>query len=266
MTATYTQQQLNAPVTLSSLTAFLTSIFEGLGGSLYDSWVSNNQYLVFKFAEDSNTKGVVYVYLNINASGNSFSFAIYDSWTIANHSGTNPATQSGISFNASAVSTFNIINSSELKGFIFDQTGASNNGAFVGFLRPSGIPGWFNEGNYMYAFIPNTNSAFNFNAWICSSNNPFGTTGTFYFMLPSAGSFSYANSLNNNLLSLNQGLLLCQPTSGGMQSGEAGTTSTDFAFASCSNKNQLDILSYNNGSEEFLVLEPGSPGILIRIV
>lgn len=264
MVATYTQVQLNAPITQASFAAAITSIVEGLGGSPYDSWTTSNQNLVFQFVEDSNTKGDLYLYFAINGSANQVYYSIYDSWNKTNHSGTNGATALLIGPTSSTVITFNIINHPELKGFFYGQVSNSYNGTFVGFLRPANIPSWYNETSWMYAFMPTSNAANNLNSWQCSSSNGFGVSTGFYFMLPSSGSFSYANSNNNNLLALNQSLLLCQPTSGGTQSGEAGITSSDFAFAACSNKNQFDILSYNNGAEEFLVLNAGSPGLLIR--
>jgi len=140
MTATYTQFQLNAPITQANFAAALTSVVEGLGGAIYDSWLNNFQYLVFKFSEDSNTKGTVYLYFAVNYNGTTVTLGIYDGWSIANHSGTNGSGQITFAVTTTAVFTFNIINHLELKGFFINQTGNGNNGAFIGFLRPANMP------------------------------------------------------------------------------------------------------------------------------
>jgi len=255
MVATLTQTTVSPTLTVASVQAGFQTAMTNAGFSHYS--VYSTYYQTFYYQYNSGvTKGTAYLNMQIN-SNIQFYPLLYDSWNSGTNTGTNPSYATSNSYYLNSNNTvqvvFTAINHPEFRGVLM-QSGT--NYSLFGVFVPANIPTWWNQTNYLYAFMPHMNGS-NFSwGWgslLPCSSNPFNTTnGNNALSVVSSNVFENPNPNNSYNYDVVTGILLAQPTGAGYVAGGAGTTSTDLAFGSAYGKNCLDVWSI--GSQQYTII------------
>lgn len=237
-------------------------------GSPIDVFVANAEnHNVFQLVFDnSKGKGTCFIDVWVDANPR-IRWAIYDGWNIATRTGTNSSQSQNfnISFSSGNQIVFTACNHPEIKMINIFQQGVANSN--VGILRPANKRTWWDENQWLYAFVSSASN--NFNSWLPCNLNPMGVTSSISFPCSFMTSAAFANANTNDLNKRDtvNGLILCFPTAGGMLAGSVGRTSDDLALGCCGALNMFDIFQVAPGQEEYTMLSSGgAPGFMVRTV
>lgn len=172
-TATITKTTLSGSLTTLTIINSIRDILIGLGFTLFDSYLASGfEYRVMAFSMSAASKGTVYLWVGCNISNGILNYAIYESWNTTNKTGVGNSTQTISTSTSTTALNIYAINHPEFKGLAIEQ---GTTQGVLGFFRPKNAPpAWWNENNFLYAFMPryNTTSA---NSKIGSVTTPFGS-------------------------------------------------------------------------------------------
>lgn len=256
--ATRTITNLAAPFTQSQLSTALQTAFVNAGfTSLFDSYTSGTDLiLVYAFVID-NTKTFGTTYLRIRIT-NTFIInqSLYGTWNATTHTGTSGSAEVAYSTLVATTSViFNALNASGEVRLVLITQGA----LFLplGMICPTTRRNsWdLNNWNWGHIFIAST-----------------------MLILRSAGLNQYSNAENDIVLAgsarlatanvqdnerdVLSGLILLNQSNQGF----CGKTSEDLAICASSGSSRYDTIIKSGTSQQYLLINPGSGGLAIRIV
>lgn len=247
--------------------AIVTAMQNAGFGSPIDTFVASSEnHNVFQLVFDnSKSKGTCFI--DVWVTSNRIRWAMYDSWNTATKTGSNGSAMQEIAPNFSSGNqiVFTACNHPEIKMINVFQQGSMN--ANIGVLRPASKRSWWDENQWLYAFI--SSSTNNFNSWLPCNLNPMGVTSSISNPCAFMTSAAFANANTNDLNKRDtvNGLVLCFPTAAGMLAGSVGRTSDDLALGCCGALNMFDIFQVTPGVEEYTMLSSGgTPGFMVRTV
>jgi len=130
----------------------------------------------------------------------------------------------------------------------------SNTVQFLGYLRPTNKPVWWNENNFLYCFIPGSN---NFITWNGAATSPYGNA-TYTSNLGRA-QMATANPITSKR-DVVTGILLYSNSN----QGACGRTSDDLVMVSGSGLGFYDVIEVTPGEEEYTIIHPAAGGLALR--
>jgi hypothetical protein len=263
--ATTATTTLTSPQTAAGVIAAIetSGLAAGLGNTVFDSYTdgSSNLVRVFELVTDiTKAKGKIYLQILLSTT-NVLTTRIYDTWNTVTKTGTNitsGATIFTLNYSNGQNILISSVNHPEYRGIIVRQ-GTINIG-YLGIFRPFNKPTWWDESLYPYAFIINNTNSQLLNHTPCTLN-PTGSVSSNSIL--SNNSIGLVNPINNRR-EIIKGLLLLANI--GVPIGSTGKTSDDLVFVAATGLSPFDVIQVTIGSEEYLLLQSGAPGVAIRIV
>ncbi|MEH2145298.1 hypothetical protein [Nostoc sp.] len=256
--ATRTITTLSANFTQAQLSAALQTAFTNAGfSSLFDSYTSGTDLiLVYAFVADAS-KACGTTYLRVRISNTFIIYQqVYSAWNPSTHTGTNGSIEVGYSTLVNTTAgVFNSLNGTSESRLVLVTQGAT--------FLPLGV------------IVPVTmRSSWDLNSW----TNGYIFTGSTMLLLRSTLANQYSNTENDialagstrlgtantidNQRDVLTGLLLLNQGN----TGFCGKTSDDIAVINGSGSTRYDILTKSGTSQQYLVVNPGSGGIAMRII
>lgn len=254
--ATRIDSTLGTNFTQATLVSALKTAFANAGfNAPIDDYASGtDRILVYSFVTDSTkTYGTSYYRLRI-ATTFVINQAIYSTWNVTNHTGTNGSSETSYT----ALSTSNTVNFTSLNGgseFKFVFVTQSNNVIPLGVIAPTTRPNWWNLNNWNYAFIWSAVTL----ATLTSTNlNPYSSTA--YSLIINNSLLLYANTQTGNADVL-AGLIIVSNTGRGI----AGKTSDNLASGCVYNLTRYSAIASDIASEVFLIINFISGGLVVKV-
>jgi hypothetical protein len=256
MAATRTNLVLGSNFTQATLVDALKLGMSNAGFSApIDEYISgSDKVVVYSFVTDSaKTFGTTYLRIRVTTTL-SIAAVLYANWNVISHSGSSGSPKAQFS----GLVTNNSVNFTALNGgaefkFLFITQGTTI--IPLGIFAPANKPNWWNVDNWTYAFT-----------WASSSLNT--VTGT--AINPYAQS-TYSLLINNSLMinanpqtgtsDVLTGLILLNNSGKGI----AGKTSDDLGSACVSGTTRYNTISSDTANHNFLIINPASGGLVIKI-
>jgi len=180
---------------------------------------------------------------------------IYSGWTVSTHVGTNGSTE--ITYTALASNlqvNFVALNANpEYKLILVYQNTVYYP---LGYCSPNNKPSWWDLNSFPYVFIPTGNT---FSLFRTSALNPYNTT-EHDIALAGTSRLGSVNTISNRRDIL-QGLILLSQSNTGL----SGRTSDDLVLFAGSSTSRFDVLQIPNSSNQYLILNPSSGGLAVRV-
>lgn len=256
MTATRTTTTLATGITQATLNSALLTAFTSAGyNAPYDNYTTGtDRVLVYEFVYDaSKTYGKVYYKLRIT-SGLSLFYQVCSAWNTATKVATNPSPElNTIVVSTTSAITFDAL--SEETEYKFVMLTQSTNSIIMGIICPFNKPGWWNVNAFPYGFAV-SNSALN--AFAGCTLNPYSNGN--YISFFSTSNLATVN-LQTNKRDIITGMILLTASTRGV----AGKTSDDIGMGACNGSSRFDVLTFPGTTQEYLVLNPVTGGMVIRI-
>jgi hypothetical protein len=256
--ATRTITSLVAPFTQTQLSTALQAAFINAGfSSIFDSYTSGTDLiLVYAFVVDgTKTFGTSYLRVRIT---NTFIInqALYSTWNATAHTGTNASTEAVyLTLLSTASVTFNAFNASGEVRLVLVTQGT----LFLplGMICPVTRRGSWDLSNWNWGFI-----------FIATTMLSLRSTGLNQYSnaendIVLAGSARLATAnVQDNERDLITGIVLLNQSN----TGFPGRTSDDLAIVSSSGSTRYDTFTKAGTSQQFLLINPGSGGLALRII
>lgn len=246
-----------APViTQQSLYDGIKAAFANAGFvSPFDEYTSGTErYLVFAIVLDSSkTYGTSYLRIRL-LNNLAVVQSIYSTWTVANHTGTNPSQEVGYTtpVNNAQINFVSLNGGDEYKLIMLMQ------GTIViplGFISPANKPTWWDLNAWNYCFFPTSTI---FDTWRTTNLNPYANTDHNNSL--NVARMGNANSQTNRR-DLLPGIIVYTTSNQGI----SGRTSDDLVSVAGNGTTRYDVLQIPGDTKEYLILYPASGGLAVRI-
>lgn len=223
--------------------------------TLYDEYTSGtDKFVVYQIIID-NTKIYGSAYIRFGVTNNlTLTQQLYATWIRTTHSGSNgsagiiyPALVNNTSFNFVALNM-----GVECKLVMAYQ---ESNYHALGYISPANKPDWWSLDSFPYVFIPTSNTFA-----ICRSTtlNPFNNSE--YDLSVNWTRMGVANWMTNRRDLLNGIVFFTQSNQ-----GVIGRTSDDLVSVAGAGTTRFDTIQVPSSSEQYLIINPASGGLAIRI-
>lgn len=221
----------------------------------FDDYTSGTErYLIYAIVLDSSkTYGTTYLRIRL-LNNLAITQSIFSTWTVSNHTGTNPSTEVGYTTLANniQVNFVSLNGGNEYKLIMLMQ------GTVIiplGFISPANKPLWWDLNAWNYCFFPISS---NFDTWRSTALNPYGNADHNNSLnVPRMGS---ANPQTNRR-DLLPGIIAYTATNQGI----SGRTSDDLVTVAASGTTRYDLLQIPEDTREYLILHPASGGLAVRV-
>lgn len=224
----------------------------------FDEYISGtDRIVVYSIVLDSTkTYGTTYLRIRIT-TGLVIHQSLYSTWAIASHTGINASTESSsAAFSATAQLNFVALNGGlEYKiAFIYQSSLAY----ILGFVSPAIRPSWWdlNTWNYCFHAIDNTFSVFR-----STAVTPYSANNANYDSSLNLSRMGTANQQTNRRDIL-PGVLFYSQSNQGI----AGRTSDDWVMIAANGATRFDTLQLPGDTKQYLLLNPASGGLGVRVV
>lgn len=251
MAFAYTTSTQASGFSQATLVSFIDTVMvTDLGFTQIDSYVSTDNYTVYSYATNGNTKGTFIV--RVQVSPTQISMVAYDTWNSGTHTGTSATSASTLSWsNATSVVADKFIGA-EGRFAIFTN---NSNRVTCGYVKPATISTTtWPESTYRHCYLP---------AGV--------NMGTMYASVGPASASSYLmNSLNLTSLAAATWAGTKRQVWGpkGLHNASAGAVGwfTDISETGLSGIAYGDIIQISVGVEEYFVVGASGNSAVVRIV
>lgn len=213
-----------------------------------------DRIVVYAIALDA-TKTYGTTYLRIRLT-NTFTIGqqLYSTWNTATKTGLNPSSE--ITYTALTATTQ--VNFTALNGateFRLVMLMQGTNAIALGFVAPANRPTWWDLNAWNYCFLPTT---ITFAAFRSTNLNPYSNTE--HDSSLNVSRMGIANSQTNRR-DLLPGVIFYTQTNQGI----SGRTSDDLVMLAGSGTTRYDTIQIPNDTKQYLLLNPASGGLAVRI-
>ena len=256
MPATRTITSLSATITQASLVTAIQTAFTNAGFStpVSDYTSGTDRILVYSHSSDVGTYSNVFLRVRITSALAVFQ-QLFATWNTGTNTGTNNSTEVSLGTLASNINiVFNSLNGGSEYRLIILTQGLST--FPLGLIAPNERRGSWTLNSWNWGFIFTNNT---FSVLRSTTLNQHASAD--YDILGAANSrLGTANPQDNERDVLSNLILLSQSNQ-----GFSGRTSDDLGVASVSGSSRYDTINETGTSRQYLVVNPGSGGFVVRI-
>jgi hypothetical protein len=254
--ATRTDTTLAATITQTSFVNALKTAFTSAGySSIFDDYTSGtDRILVYaQIVDSSKVYGTVYLRIRITSSL-AILQQIYTTWNPTARTGTgNSAEVPMITFATNGTVSFVSLDIGIEGRLVIISQGTLY--VPLGIITPLNRPTWWDLNSWNYGFIFTSNSV---NILRSTTVNPYGNTEYDTFLNNSRMGTPNTTFNGRDILT---GIVLLSQSS----TGVACRTSDDFGIGSCSGNARYDLLPVTGTTQQYLVINNVSGGLVIRV-
>ncbi len=256
MPATRTITSLGATITQSNLVAAIVTAFTNAGFvAVVDDYTSGtDRILVYSHTVGAGTFGTIFLRVRITSALGIFQ-QLYTSWNTSTKTGNNSSTEVSLGTLSTTIPcSFNALNGGNEYKLICLVQGST---LFpLGLIAPNTRRGSWSLNSWSWGFIF-TSSAMSVVRG--SSLNQFASVD-YDIALAANSRLGTANPTDNERDVLSNIILLSQSNQ-----GFAGRSSDDLGIVSASGSTRYDTIPITGTSQQYLVINPGSGGFVVRI-
>ena len=257
--ATKTDSFIAPTITQQSLYDGIKQAMSNAGYStVFDEFTSGtDRIVIYAIVLDSTkTYGTTYLRVRITSS-----FVVgqqlYSTWDATAHAGTNPSTEyTSTAFLNSVQINFTALNGSTEYKFVLIQQSA----LFypLGYISPANKPNWWDLNAFNYCFHLVDSVFFNFRS---TSITPYAGNNSTYDSSLNQSRMGTANQQTNRRDIL-PGILFYNQANQGI----GGRSSDDLVMVAGNGTTRFDILQAPGDNKQYLLLNPASGGLAVRVV
>lgn len=264
MVMTRTDTSQSPTITATNFENSLHTAMLNAGFVLWHTYTASGQNRrIYREVFNSSTYGTAFYEIRINTTTRELSVAGYVAFNTTNNTGTGAVTSTN-NFTPTTGDAINYValnGGSEFRVVLIRQAGAV---VVVGQLRPSlNKPSWWDENIYPYVWYLTSMTS---NQWLNLQTAGGSSLSPWQFTLAAIGSRTTKGTVPGGQREISNALLLRTNTNASIV-GTCGVFSNDIARASADGLEAgVDMLVVTAGTEEYLVIEAASGGLVVRTV